>query len=915
MNDDFHEYDLSDDKSGDATPNPVEQSEKQGIRPGFLGGGGGGDIPSGLKSNNNRREEAKKTLGSVEKSARSGVSKVGAIKGGVIGAGASIFSGSGRPGKISKGSGKGGLMKYAAGGMILIVLLFVVIGVVLSAPVFLIATIDYNLQDSLGFSETVAVLEEQAEHVTASMLKKGRVPDGFADDLAKNGLEVGQVTAGGGFVRTNVYVAELNDAEVASNGRYEFRTEEEGTLAILFEGELVGADQFVDKVESNPIMYAQFARASDISARFYYSDEVNKVYKDMGVSRGNFYNWEPTGDAVSDQESFNDTLSKMLDTDSNLNVGGCDDECGNGAEITIKPDDDAGDKVTEVSNKIKDNNTNTATVKAANLLNAAISSNEPYKAAQSFIAVEEPIQKARIGDNGPVNEMMNVLSVESELTYTDVNSGEVVTKKNSILSTPNFAAAVSKGSYSIDEANNFSRDRVIKVTNANSSGVINDTTVSSENNKKSSAVLGMGVDTLADNNELQKATSSVAIAATTKNSELFRGETGGNRVVEGGSFISNTINMRTIGAMPSDEGAIAEYRHVSKEALARKAAAERATRSPFDISSPYTFLGSIMHGMARAYVRSYSGSESSLSVGSLAGVIVGATGDAVSNLWGGAIADGDDDTSFTTLSGECYTAPTAANVEGDLYCNPHNTVATNFMNYDEDDWANVLGGDLENGKIKKDSNFEEFVVLGVDRESTVGVKSADVCETYRSRHKNVLSSITGAFSKMFGVYQSCKESAIGIDGVPIDGVPADISTGSKYTMSSSNGEKDMVEKYSGYMLFDTVNSLLSQKKSSVSIFREEYYAKYPKDDSAVGVVARRSGMSREQAEIALNYANELTRIANYVPAERFMFGRGVISQKEKNILVEHSEDLQLTLLGVWGKKTEYGDNRGRNFVA
>ena len=243
------------------------------------------------------------------------------------------------------------------------------------------------------------------------------------------------------------------------------------------------------------------------------------------------------------------------------------------------------------------------------------------------MAIEEPIQRARIEGDGPVNEVMNTLNEVSNATYVDVNTGKEVTTTASIIDTANFAAAASEGTFSKDEAANFARDRVLKSTGTSNDGIIRDTAVGVEGQKKSDSVIGMGIGLeTVDRGVLDKAVDNIEIAVSEKNSDLFRSVIGGNRAVEGGSFISNSINMQTLGALPSDSETVLVYSHEANEALARKEAAERATLSPFDISSPNTFLGSIAHGFASSMIRNKKSSMFSSAVSSL-GSVASVTGD------------------------------------------------------------------------------------------------------------------------------------------------------------------------------------------------------------------------------------------------------------------------------------------------
>lgn len=915
-----------DDGLGKNDPYRGMRTGKDDTRPEFLEGLSGDD---GSKKNDPAGSDRKQNVGSDKESKNRAAendlkaAESSAEEGGLYrpkeaaardgGKRRGLFSGGG---KVKTGKKKSKLnLKSTAGiaifGIIILVAAIVVVGV----PVYMIGTIDYNLQKALGFTDTVAILEKQGEYVTAEMLANGEVPSGYAEDLAKKGLEVGQVTMAGNFVRTNVYLDNIEELdEVASRGGY-FANVGDGELAILFNDKLIKASEFVMAVESSPEMYEAYSEALDISARYYYSSEVNKVYSDMGLSRNDFGDWESTGDSEKDTENYYEILEGILDESSKVTVSGVEEDDGpkivkneDGEESTLdgglklsgfKEDISSGDArqiVNSVTSQTTASDVGTATRRAAQLLNAAISSSEPYKAVRAFMAIEEPIQRARAGDNGPVNEVMNSLNEKTEVTYTDVNTGETITQEKSILETENFVAAVSDGTFSKTEANNFSRDGVLVATGAADASVTRKTTVSSNGQKQSDALITINTGSSADSAAFNKSISSIEMAVSKKNSELFQSVVGGNRIVSGGSFLSNKINSTVLGAMPSDSDSVKEYSRVVNEVIARKAEAERATLSPFDISSPNTFLGSIVHNYAMTLLRKPSTSTDESPVISVASTIAGMTEKSMKGLTGEVVAEGDD-MSYTTMAGDCATVDTVG-VIGDIYCTSHNTVDTSMMHYRKSDW----------GDMKNNSGYKQFVSYGMTREATFGVKSSEVCKAYK-KDGGPLSwyyTFIDDVSSLFGAYEACVGIGEGSDAMAI-------VTGAKYALSSRNGNVGDVEKYTAYTLYDTVYSLLSEKKTAAAEIMEEYYAENPRDDSAAGIIARRSGMSKEEAQIALDYAAYLDMIAKYDASTRWAFGRFEINVK-KDFLIEQDEEIKGSLYAVWSKRTEYRDERNRNFT-
>ena len=59
------------------------------------------------------------------------------------------------------------------------------------------------------------------------------------------------------------------------------------------------------------------------------------------------------------------------------------------------------------------------------------------------------------------------------------------------------------------------------------------------------------------------------------------------------------------------------------------------------------------------------------------------------------------------------------------------------------------------------------------------------------------------------------------------------------------------------------------EKSSVTAYLEEYYEKHPLDNSYEGVLALRSGLTKENVIALLNYAEDLVFLANYNPANYY----------------------------------------------
>ena len=781
-----------------------------------------------------------------------------AVKGG-------LYSGASQA--LGAGSKKSKLKKAAPvltiGAFLIIPLLFVALAL---TPSLMIATIGENLKNFLGFNDSTAILEKQTEHTVAEYLKKGKVPDGLADDLLAQGIEVGQTTLAGEFVRTNTYIANIeNLSEVAADGEY-YAQGETGELAVRFNDEVITADNFVARVEASSEMYAAYSDAVDIAARYYYSDAVNSVYSDMGLSRSAFSGWQSSNNSAQNKANFDEMLSKALDKRGaqslaghyklwhEHSVTGADDksirwyashnvdwECnGSGTKWTcVKTVDrnpkngcpgvsDDTDSITGESNEVarklvtwvaensrNDNDSGTsANENAAQILNATVSADEPYKAANDFMVLISTIERAQITGDGPINEMMNKLSDPTEISFTDIKTGETITEKKSVLETDNFVAAISNGSFSLNEANNFARDRILNASGLTDAAAIKKTSIISTGKRSGNGYV-MNNNTVNDNaaadlSTLEPIISSVALALSDKNSDLFATVVGGNRILEGGSFIHNAIDMQVAGAMPSNEAQVQAYQQEVSEVIARQAAAERATKSPFDTSSPYTFMGGLVRKMAIASIKNTNSESGILST------ITNAFGSVFNSLLSifTPNAAADSNIKMSSLIGECDTTGVAG-VTCDPYGTNHTTLSISYMDYTEEDFMEAMPGAFKSdGELSETGAVAQFLLLGAERDVTVGVRSYDVCEKYLQLEDESGNWLTRLFRKFVNWVTGANNLVNACNSADAKSGSDAISTGAKYVLKGEgNSENDLL---SAYVRYDLTKSLLEEKDGKVA---------------------------------------------------------------------------------------------------
>lgn len=817
--------------------------------------------------------------------------------------------------KKFKKPGKFSIAKASVGIVIFFVVLLFGGIVVLGTPIVHVGGFDFNLMDSVGLLDRIGILNEVATFVVGAELEKGEVSDQLAGNLAGQGLMVGQVTASGDFVRTNVYVADAeNLKDLAVLGNYQANPSK-GELAVLFDNEVVTAGDFVATLESDPKMYMAFLDATDIGTAYWYSQEMDEQLDQIGVKniRSAFSNWQSTGDVEEDREKYEELKEKLLNGESNLTISGVlgtdSDGDGNvdGADTptaAVSGMGDAGEIISEVADKMEDGTQGGANAKAAQSLNAVISAGEPYIAAKYAMFAESIMQGARISGVGPINEFMDDAYKDRKVSYVDALSTKTVETNESILSSATMQATIGGAKFSDSEAASLSRDRGVITMNTKGASVggdvIEGTVISTDGEKKSDILTGISAGEKASTDELEVLSDGIDKAIVQSGSEQFTGVTGGVRIPGGLEFILNTVDSHLIAALASDDQTMAAYHREAEKMVARRAEAERATKSPFDISSPYTFMGSLTRNLATTVMKGrVSGGDSGLAVG----VVANMAEDSAKGLYNTVVADGDDG-SYEMATGDYCETASVVGASSSVLCGAKYTLVTKYMNVTDEEFENELKSDGnmdEDGEIVEKSDLGRFIATGMSRQSTVGIKDAEVCKRYKELDGDLWRDFLDALAGLFGQYQAC-------DG------REDVGTGANYTLNDSNSNKQDLEYYAAYVMRDKVKSLLDGGTSKVAEFREKYYAEHPLDNSKEGIIARRSGLTKQEVKVALEYADYLTFIAQYDPATRYAFGGGLQYEKPVDTLVEHASQVAVELYVMWYGQTEYDDLRGRTQV-
>ena len=538
--------------------------------------------------------------------------------------------------------------------------------------------------------------------------------------------------------------------------------------------------------------------------------------------------------------------------------------------------------------------------------------------------VFEGIQKAQIGDgdSAPIHELSQSLTQRSTNTYEEVNSVDsdgnakdsTTTQRDRSAMEANAVGAI-YGGKSVDmtdpSVKSFNINTVTKNMYSGVASVLNYVSVSASAYRScavarlaaaaagvavdvvtvvaciATAGIGCLVDFLVDSagSAAFSAALSLAISAavsvavpfvakilTRKIATEVLGEDLGNALVSGANMYMGRNHQYSGGAVANKESLIS-YIQERDRVVAENARYERETRSPFDVTSKYTFFGSLAAQMIPL----------ASSATSLTGIVQG-----VGTVVGGAVSSLTPKSSAVSAAIEAQTAadttekycPDMHEIGGvaDAFCNPYVITDTRTMDLQPAEVVNSIGDeDLEadsegNPVVKKDSKLAKYIVYCGQRQSPWG--QAD-------------QNIAGEVATAGNVGGTVGSSIIG--AVPIVGDGLDIVSNSQKLANFGwiSGESCVVNNKAvdGSGFTDSINwetgrtyqrfiedQRLAEaegiiEESAVTKYLASYYEEHPLDNSYEGVLARYSGLTKDNVVAMLDFFEVQEWLANYDPTD------------------------------------------------
>lgn len=642
-----------------------------------------------------------------------------------------------------------------------------------------------------------------------------------------------------------------------------------------------------------------YARRGRIAT--FFDGAAESFYKKLGLSRDVLHSYNATGDKAKDTEEYNTLMTNYFagTAGSNINTAEekeVEDEETEETSIQILPTGDtiasgnnsstsaeelARAYLDSVGDKVSARTPGCAAYQIGNIVATAIAANSRYIPAHEYMTTMESISKAKYGssDSTAINSVLDWFTQSKPSTVYDARTGEKITLVGSPMESEGMRTVLGGLPADRNSTRKYSIERSYESTNVSllnsglvadacmveraggvvlslaalavpgsalirtTAGILLDVAIGAGVQIVASSVLSLLIPTIAEVMYTNPYTNAVGIA-------------GGETFTLGAANINMLAAQQNSGSSGASRDAVLAYNSANNLTIAQQAEIDRKNHSPFDVDNKNTFFGSIAHSLL-PLVSSMSSLTSSLTT------LSSITHTSLASL-NPTYADGEDTTYLTSFGdycdkiGEVYAS-------GNMYCTMIAVNDLSMINTPEDDakYQEVISESIEivDGKetVKDGSPLADYITYWMGRYSMPGIYDAsiaDACE-HRLTSVPILTDIVAMVESIKSDY--CRT----------------VADGSRYINSPENPYWEEKEKYHQlWALTARVKENLgfySAEDNPLAVYRAHYEAEHPLDNSRSGYLARISGLSKQEAELALGIIDYYQELANYHPENTYDF--------------------------------------------
>ena len=375
--------------------------------------------------------------------------------------------------------------------------------------------------------------------------------------------------------------------------------------------------------------------------------------------------------------------------------------------------------------------------------------------------------------------------------------------------------------------------------------------------------------------------------------------------------------MQSSSGLPANEDRLMAHWRAQQEVIAEEGALERSMRSPFDPTSKYTFLGSIVNSLM-PIANTWSSPLSTISK------TVNTVGSSLMSLRPTANAEGEARFE-TSLRYDCPNLK-QLDLVGDVFCNPYFVTDMSTMTVDPATVFDQVA--TEKDKMGIDDNFKWDTVDNAENNGNPEINPGGElskwvlsCAARDSQFGQVDSNVMNALASLINTGSGVLDTAIntGVNLLPFVGDAMSIADAAMQdgALDWASGQSCVSPEYKYYSRYSEDQRLMESagiiEESAVAKFLNEYYEKNPVDNSYEGIIARYSGMTKDQVEETFAYIDVLEWLAEYNPEnygpEEFAPKPDGSYQYESSDIIAGSEEI------IVGRYIIYDDVRNKVKIA
>ena len=369
---------------------------------------------------------------------------------------------------------------------------------------------------------------------------------------------------------------------------------------------------------------------------------------------------------------------------------------------------------------------------------------------------------------------------------------------------------------------------------------------------------------------------------------------------------------QSVGHSTATAEKVEEFSAYADKVIALRAKYDRDNLSPFDASSPHTFIGSIVNSMAKfSVLNSATGSPLTRMMSSASSVV----SSSVASLLPQASASAYHD--YASEPGDCPIANGIGAAADANNCFPYYVADVDSFDISYEDSRDDLCND---GYLKCENNNTDITIEGATEDN---LKEFIVYSTQRDVHPGLADSKIASDFHVMETKNETVDDIIGkipVVGSIIGGVNASIDVknqgkifGSDYVIGGSNWEnndnKKIFNNAEAYLELDTVYTQFGLiDHSAVAEFLDEYYKENPIDNSYEGQLARFSGLTKDEVVSTLAYMDYIEAVAKYQPGECYSFD----GSDDERIIVDGGKK---HMNGILNTEITYSDLRNVSLTA